>query len=97
MVLLGTNLHQVGCAMRPGKGDGYGKEDIAVKRHPLTVIDHAGLSKRFGLPTEDRDWKTLFVGEGGKACGTGKGEKQRDALSFLWEARLVGSIGPLVP
>jgi hypothetical protein len=66
MVLLGTNLHQVGCAMRPGKSDGYGKEDIAVKRHPLTVIDHAGLSKRFGLPTEDRDWKTLFVREGEK-------------------------------
>ena len=60
---LNTYLHQVGCAMHPGKGEECGGDGSTPKLRRLTVLDHAGLCAKFGLPTDERDWKRLFNGE----------------------------------
>ena len=46
-------LHQVGCAMRPGHDNEDEEDGINVKHRKLVVLDHAGLSKKFGLPTDE--------------------------------------------
>ncbi|MBQ9202689.1 MAG: DEAD/DEAH box helicase family protein [Prevotella sp.] len=58
---LSVYLHQVGCAMRPGRDEEYGEDGMTVELRRLTALDHAGLSVRFGLPTDERDWKQLFA------------------------------------
>ncbi len=70
---LNTYLHQVGCAMHPCKDEEYGEDGSTVKLRRLIVLDHAGLSAEFGLPTDERDWMQLFAGENKK-----KTRKKRD-------------------
>ena len=50
-------LQQVGRGMRVSEG----------KPHVL-ILDNVGLYQTFGLPTEERDWKKMFLG---KLAGTG--------------------------
>lgn len=53
---LSKYLQQVGRGMRVSRG----------KPHVL-IIDNVGLYQTFGLPTEERDWKAMFLGkEAGK-------------------------------
>ena len=61
-VSLNTYLHQVGCAMRPAKDDEYGADGITIEHRKLIVLDHAGLVRKFGLPTDERDWPAMFAG-----------------------------------
>ena len=60
---LNTYLHQVSCAMHPGKDEEYGEDGSTVELRRLTVLDHAGLSVKFGLPTDERDWAQQFTGK----------------------------------
>ena len=55
---LNKYLQQVGRGMRVSKG----------KPHVL-ILDNVGLYQTFGLPTEERDWRRMFLG---KATGTGR-------------------------
>ena len=55
---LSKYLQQVGRGMRVSKG----------KPH-VTILDQVGLYQTFGLPTEERDWRRMFMG---KQTGTGR-------------------------
>ena len=57
---LNTYLHQVGCAMRPARDDEYGEDGITIEHRKLIVLDHVGLTEKFGLPTDERNWKEMF-------------------------------------
>jgi hypothetical protein len=59
--------------MHPCKDEEYGEDGSTVKLRRLIVLDHAGLSAEFGLPTDERDWMQLFAGENKK-----KTRKKRD-------------------
>lgn len=76
---LNTYLHQVGCAMHPSKDEEYGEDGNNVKPRCLTVLDHAGLSMKFRLPTDERDWVQLFMGESKrKVCRKGNTKKEKE-------------------
>ena len=54
-------LHQVECAMKAEEtadDDADGKSGV---RQKLLVIDHMGLMRQFGKPSEKRDWERLFA------------------------------------
>ncbi len=59
---LNVYLHQVGCGMHPEKDAEYGSDGVSMKHRRLTVLDHVGLARKFGLPTEEHDWMYLFAG-----------------------------------
>lgn len=98
---LNTYLHQVGCAMHPGKDDEYGEDGITVAPRRLMVIDHAGLSAKFGLPTDERDWTQLFIGESqrkvvGKRNAKKRKEKPKEpqpAAYTKWQLRMQRLLG----
>mgnify|MGYP002620981915 FL=1 len=61
-------LHQVECGMKAEEtadDDAGGKSGASQK---ILVIDHVGLIRKFGKPTEKRDWERLFA-EGTKPEG----------------------------
>ena len=79
---LNTYLHQVGCAMHPGKDDEYGEDGITIECRKLMVLDHGGLTKKFGLPTDERDWSAMFVEKDKKKTERkgGKRSKKKDNM-----------------
>ncbi len=48
--------------MHPEKDAEYGSDGVSMKHLRLTVLDHVGLARKFGLPTEEHDWMYLFAG-----------------------------------
>ena len=49
---LAKYLQQVGRGMRVTKGKGF-----------VVILDQVGMYQTFGLPTEDRDWRQMFLGK----------------------------------
>ena len=98
---LNTYLHQVGCAMHPGRDEEYGEDGSTVQPRRLTVLDHAGLSTRFGLPTDGRDWTRLFAEGCGKKDGrkavtgkkTEKAAEPQPAAHTKWQLRMQRLLG----
>lgn len=88
---LNTYLHQVGCAMRPGKDDEYGEDGLTVELRRLTVLDHAGLSVKFGLPIDERDWKQLFMGDCKKAMRK-QGNEKRICGNFTYRKKNITAV-----
>ena len=62
---LSKYLQQVGRGMRISKDKGY-----------VLILDNVGLYQTFGLPTEERDWRRLFYGEGRPGASSGKGAQR---------------------
>lgn len=79
---LNTYLHQVGCAMHPCKDEEYGEDGSTLELRRLAVLDHAGLSEKFGLPTDERDWTQLFTGESKKKANR-KGVTRKKAVKVV--------------
>jgi len=70
-------------------------------QQPGYVLDHAGLTTKFGLPTDERDWTQLFTGERKKAVrkkgGVGKKkDKPKEPLPTAhtkWQLRMRRLLG----
>jgi superfamily II DNA or RNA helicase len=60
-----VHLQQTGRCMRPWDG-------VA----PV-ILDHAGNSRRLGLPQEERDWQAIFESETGASSVQSSGSRQR--------------------
>ena len=60
-----VHLQQTGRCMRPWGG-------VA----PV-ILDHAGNSRRLGLPQEERDWQAIFESETGSSSVQSSGSRQR--------------------
>ncbi|MBR1388076.1 MAG: hypothetical protein IJ569_00425, partial [Prevotella sp.] len=69
---LNKYLQQVGRGMRVSKG----------KPHVL-ILDNVGLYHTFGLPTDEQDWRLMFLG---KQAGKGVAERQEPMLVVDLEA-----------
>lgn len=52
---LSKYLQMVGRGLRVAKGKEY-----------CVILDNVGLYKRFGLPSDDRDWQSMFIGQTAK-------------------------------
>lgn len=64
---LSKYLQQVGRGMRISKG-----------KEAVTILDQVGLYQTFGLPTDERDWRQMFLG---KASGKGETGHHRLVLN----------------
>jgi len=83
-------LHQVECGMKAEEtadDDAEGKNGV---RQKILVIDHVGLIRKFGKPTEKRDWERLF------AEGT-KQEKETPMLRRKKNADKTNRVEPAKP
>ena len=58
---LSKYLQQVGRGMR-----------IAEGKDKVVILDHVGMYQAFGLPTEDWDWKLMFIGQMAGKAGLGR-------------------------